>query len=569
MALKVTIRNPYELLNDIASLYESTARVFMEYIDNSFDSAADLKEEYSSKTGKNIFPYEILISIEVDTLNKSVRFIDNCLGMSPIKMRDLVENINKSEKKARPWTNGKFGYGAQAFRACCNQMTVISKQQNKPIYQLDIPRAAAEVANEKQLSSNALKYSSGTSIILKGFDKEAWNELSPEDLKRETEKHFEGVLREQNITVQVIWNKNEETCRAFDYDSILGEKIEEDVTSLVTPSKSKKNGPITSVLLKPIKIYFKTTKNVIPNKRPIFMNKGRRIGEIEFVNSYIRNKSIYKTGLWGNNNLIGYIELNDNLDPVLIRNDFKRTQARQAFYDYLSNMEAKLWAELRNLNRISSDSGFNKFEEALSGILKQFAKEDGMKFTSQFIEGGNRKLKEDNQGDIKTKKKIILDIKDTGNKGKQIPKGDGVETLAELSLEDEMGVKPSPKSGLNVHFDRINDPPFDSVNNKQLRSQCPGNAGEITIYANHPNFKERIGENRQKELVLTPRLVSYIASEVSIWYKKMYYDKYKLEPVVKDIMGSIEKTLTDQTEFVYKLEGLLQPFTDKSLTSLE
>ena len=76
MATKVHI-SP-KILNSIASLYNDTNRIFMEYIDNSIDSADQF---YFDKTLNSYSrPVEIILKIEGKTAKDGkVNILDNCL----------------------------------------------------------------------------------------------------------------------------------------------------------------------------------------------------------------------------------------------------------------------------------------------------------------------------------------------------------------------------------------------------------------------------------------------------------------------------------------------------------
>lgn len=568
---QLKIQKPHEFLNEVAKIYETTPRIFMEYIDNSFDSASDLKKEQEQETGKAEYPYPVKITIVVDPKLKIVKFIDNCIGMNRAQLKGLVTDINKSEKKARPWTNGQFGYGAQAFRACAELMTVISRRKNQPSYKIEISRNEEEIDEETEINSRNFPYNSGTLVILSGFEKQWWDDLSPEVLRREIEKHFEGLLAEENMEVKIVWGQKEERCQPFNYDSIPGKKIKRELVELVIPSRSEKAGSIHPQLNNPIKVYLKVTENIIRDKRPIFINKGRRIGEIQLVGSYIRNKSKYKTAVWGHDNLIGYIETNGNLEPVLVRNDFKRDYNRTGLYDSLVELEEEVWQELVQVNKIIEETSFGKLEDIVSKLVEKLAKEDRLRFKEEYTIGGELNFQEEESGQIKTRIPISLDIPGSGNQGTQIEKGSGVEVIGELSHEESsIKVKRQSGSGFRVRFNPVGPPEEvdpESGNVKKLRSQYVPNDA-IHIYVKHEDFQSRVRKT-PFGMKLSPRLTSYIASEISIHYKKLFYEKYKLQPQIKAIINDIKRTLSDQAEFIYRLEELLQPYVDKDLSILE
>src|SRR3989338_1610918 len=98
---KLQIRDQHELLNQISGTYKDFFRAAMEYVDNTIDAASSLRHE-----GKKITPKAV---IEVDHIKKSVSFCDNCGGMAPEELKELLSSVGRSKKKTVPWTNGQFG----------------------------------------------------------------------------------------------------------------------------------------------------------------------------------------------------------------------------------------------------------------------------------------------------------------------------------------------------------------------------------------------------------------------------------------------------------------------------
>jgi len=191
----------------------------MEYIDNSIDDAELLKGD------KEDYPYKIDINIIIDSMRKTVAFLDNCRGMNKDKLLRIVKEIGTSEKKAQPWTNGQFGFGMHAFRACSDEMIVISKTiDGKPI-KIEIERSKNIIEDEQYLYDDIIPYTSGTKVILKDFDSDWWGSINKETIKNEIEIHFEQLLKRKNLEINLIIDKSKTQCRHFDYDNIEGEKI--------------------------------------------------------------------------------------------------------------------------------------------------------------------------------------------------------------------------------------------------------------------------------------------------------------------------------------------------------
>src|SRR3989344_2288216 len=118
---RLKIRDQHELLNQIAGTYKDFFRAAMEYIDNAVDAASMRKE-----AGDTIKP---VLMIEVDNSNKRVSFTDNCGGMSPEELGELLSEIGRSKKKTVSWANGQFGFGVHAFRAFAREASFTSKKK--------------------------------------------------------------------------------------------------------------------------------------------------------------------------------------------------------------------------------------------------------------------------------------------------------------------------------------------------------------------------------------------------------------------------------------------------------
>src|SRR3990167_7607733 len=123
MSIKVKV-SP-RIVSNIAKIYQSTSRIFMEYIDNSLDSAEKLYENNASK-----YPYKIQITVTIDPENKTVTFADNCVGMDKDNLLRIVQNIGDSNKKNDFVTNGQFGFGIHAYAACAHMMEVMTLTKN-------------------------------------------------------------------------------------------------------------------------------------------------------------------------------------------------------------------------------------------------------------------------------------------------------------------------------------------------------------------------------------------------------------------------------------------------------
>ena len=203
---RLTIRDQHELLNQIAGTYKDFYRAAMEYIDNAVDAASILEQ-----SGQR---FEPALKIYIDTVGKKVSFTDNCGGMSPQELCELLSEVGRSKKKAVPWANGQFGFGVHAFRAFAKEATFVSRKKGFPEAKIRIDRAfdenkevLCEKTDGKQLSQ------AGTQVVISRFDPQVFKKtVFVKALVSEIEHHFDDVLRTGQIRILVTTGVILECC---------------------------------------------------------------------------------------------------------------------------------------------------------------------------------------------------------------------------------------------------------------------------------------------------------------------------------------------------------------------
>ena len=142
--MELKIANPVAILNAIASNYESSTRILMEYVDNALDSGEEIlrveSQQHDVESSNNMsdrlwkdrqsYPYKLRVFVEIDRQRKRVWVRDNCLGFPEEVFPNLVSGIGQSIKKGVPWLNGQFGFGFQAFRAAAKYLDCFSTENN-------------------------------------------------------------------------------------------------------------------------------------------------------------------------------------------------------------------------------------------------------------------------------------------------------------------------------------------------------------------------------------------------------------------------------------------------------
>lgn len=581
MATKVHI-SP-KILKSIASLYNDTNRIFMEYIDNSIDSA---DQNYFDPTLNSYSrPIEILLKIEGKTARDGrVLILDNCFGIT--NFTKIVSHIGNSDKKEQAWTNGQFGYGIYSFMAACEKLEVTSKLANEDAVFLPISRKEFDKPLQEDIRLPDPKILhhfdcvSGTKIILSGFDKEMWKVVDVQTLKDEIEKHFELILSRKNFTIKLIdADKKEYICVPFDYETLTGEVYEDYLTDLHI-GKSSEDLFETKKIKDPIHIFLKMTKGITTNKPPVFISKGRRICEIKDVKSF---KSKHKSDIWGHPNITGYIDLNSLLGPTIARTDFKKDKDSQMVFQTLFDLEDLILDHVRKVNMETEERHYQQLEDVLNKALSKLAKMDAMSYRTEYLLGGKTGLAgggfgmsagdefgDKNRGDGDEIENPSDDVNKTSDDagmsedaGKIPSDNDGAKNPKNEQKKDEseFAGEPRKRSGFNIKISE-EDPQVDGTTGKAYRSLWDGSY--IILYKNHPDFQSRVSHSHQGETKITERLISYLASEITVHYKDLFFNK------MQDGQPEYNKAMFESfVDFIYQFEKMLQDFSGRNLSELK
>mgnify|MGYP001558368854 FL=1 len=570
------------IILSIATLYNDVNRIFMEYIDNSLDSAESYFDPNTNSYSK---PIEIILKIKGENHKTGrVVILDNCVGIT--NFTKVVESVGNSDKKTNQWTNGQFGYGVYSFIAACSSLEITSKEQNKQALYLPINRTQFKVEKQEDVKFPNPKQSrfdllSGTKIELGNFDKNSWKQIDIDDLKKEIEKHFELLLDRKNLQIKMIDQSGKEyACAPFNYEQYEGDVYEDNLDKLNYVSGKKSPTTTVRTLRKPIRVFIKITNGRTINKNPIFIAKGRRIGEIKNVSSF---RSKHKSDLWGHPNVTGFIDVSDFLEPTIARNDFKNNEQSKALYGKLVEIEPLILDVVKEINKKSEERHYKELEDILNQALSNLAKLDYMNFRTDFLSGNKVNLeaggsgqrledgkgKKDREGGGNGEDEYIfgenegVGIGVGGDSGK-IPggnnEGESAKSKEAENPFEDTGFKgdEKKKSGFNIRIVDI-EPDVDSNTNKQLRSNVVG--GEIRIFKLHPDFNLRVDESRKGEKRISQRLITYLAGEITVHYKDKFHNRKGQPDYNKNLF-------VDLVEFVYQLENYLKDLAGKSLSEL-
>lgn len=355
--IQIIIRDQSTLLDRIAQGYGTLSRVLMEYIDNAFDSADEFFDEK-----KQIYDHDVFISIKIDRNKRKVVIADNCVGMNKEELKRLAEEINNSDKaveKGRPWINGQFGLGAHAFRHSAQTLVVTSKRKDTEQATIRIRKLEPDAElfdNYLEVQTSLLEGNepieikgSGTIVEIRDIDKGELKNLTIDQLKKDIELHFE-ILLKRNVEIKIMDGENEVLCVPFDYDSIEGLSIKKTIDSW-----NNNLGVTTIVPLNKIEINIKICKRNI--ERPVyFVSRGRRIAsakDLKSFKNYVDRSILTRGNAWTNVLLTGYIDVKNNLEPTVHRNDFVNNNERTAIYKAIMGINDTIFDAIQEEMKIS------------------------------------------------------------------------------------------------------------------------------------------------------------------------------------------------------------------------
>lgn len=549
-SIPIEIQNQTDLLNLLAEGYGSLSRTLMEYIDNSFDNA----DEFIFDRDKQDYSRDISIHIEIDRSNNSISITDNCIGMNDDMLAHLANKINDSVKKNKKgsWVNGRFGLGAHAFRLFATNLTVVSKEAEGHEFAISIDKSAPNAL----LSSSFAEIieESGTKVTLNNIDRSQLKALSSMELKNEIEIHFETLLK-RNVKIIIKDGVNEVECEPYNYDEIEGIPIKKTITHW------DNGGKTTIPENKAIELNLKVCKQ--PNNRPVYISGiGRRIGNALDIKSFKNYVNYYghRSNIWSNPLITGYIEIKDNLKPVIHRDDFEAMSGkRSAIYAEIVEFEDEIFAAIQREMQNKTDEGMKSLGDALTDMLSKLANEDNLALR-KLEESGNKP-----QGEVpevpfnETEEGGTTFTVDGTGEGESdepvIEPGRPVEVQGDPDPEGQSKGTPAKpkKQGMQIEF------MIDGNGDRTYYSD-----GVIYIYMDHPDFKERMGQTRGGELAsmkITARLANYLAAVISSRYKEQFYQSKKVNP-------DRDRVLDEQIDFIFRFENLMSKFIDQRLDKI-
>lgn len=365
---KLKIRDQHELLNQIAGTYKDFFRAAMEYIDNAVDAASIQKENGTA--------LKAALEVNVDINGKKVFFVDNCGGMSPQELCELLSEVGRSKKKTVPWANGQFGFGVHAFRAFAKEAIFISRKKGSQEAKIKIDRSfdenvsvPCEVSDSKQLEKP------GTMVTISKFDPQVFKkQIFVKSLVSEIERHFDDVLRSKLIKIIVSDGSSKHyECQSFNYSHLAGVPIKKDIS--IQSTETKKN----------INLDLKILERLQENHLPVLTNKQRRIQNICDLKSYKNYAREHgkDISVWANPFIVGSIEINDICSPNLTRDDLKDSPSREALYEKIFEIQGEVEALVDKIMNDKTQESFQKLSSVMSDCLSRIMRSFRLQYEIQ------------------------------------------------------------------------------------------------------------------------------------------------------------------------------------------
>lgn len=571
------------ILKSFATIFFVFSRIIMEFIDNSVDAAERFYIPETNSYSKNI---EITIELDGNS-HEYARLIikDNCTGIKDLSK--LLSSVGSSSKIEEISTNGQFGFGIYSFLALCKSLTINTKHLDNSYVErvklnasaLDVPESQGAQFTIEKIPISTYEPtetpSPRTWIILENFDKERFKDIDIKILWNEIQKHFELILRRNNIKITVIdfkrrrsdGNQTVHYCLPFNYESFDGISYEKTLTELEY-IKGKKHSSVEKLDISstPVKIFLRILSKKSLDRKPVFIIKGRRIAEVSDIKDF---KTFSKNQIWSNSNVTGYIDVTGIVQPDISRTGFQQSVKTKALFYTLLKLEGEIKDAITSCISANSASDFKLFEDELKKALKNLTnkkkrnnqkKQNNNSDKNSKLEKGKHLLKKDitinapvlldtlvNSTNETKGEDYLYDFRDQSNTfsilySERINSNDESNNLNNLiqkrisdqreqvtlsiyekskavrnneNPEDSMDANSFNLDGIGIKLDKQSEPRTDE-NDKPLRSTLL--SGNIIIYMKHPLFQERLTISEDGFQRITSDIITYFAAEIITQY---------------------------------------------------
>jgi hypothetical protein len=535
---RLQIKDQNELINQISGTYKDFYRAAMEYIDNSVDAASKLETK-----GERITPR---IDIEIDVNKKSVSFSDNCGGMSPDELCELLSSVGRSRKKTVPWANGQFGFGVHAFRAFAKEALFLSRKERCKEALIKIDRTINETQDVPCYATNEQELSYfGSRVTISHFNPHVFKKASfMNSLVAEIEHHFDDVLRAKKVKI-FIYEKGRKPfeCKCFNYTKLNGSELKRVINIDTDGTKSS------------IEVDLKILDHAQDDRLPVLTNKKRRIqtiADLKSFKNYLRAHGDIAY-VWSNPFVVGSIEINDLCSPNLTRDDLQDSDQREKLYDAIQKVQKELKDLIDNIMNKKTQESFKEIGKIMSDCLSQILRKFKLEFEQLVPSGKPGSYNEEydgNNGDIS------FGGNESGGGG---PGGNQGSSGGSISDMRQHGVGNDNTGG--GAGDKQVSSKLGQSNEKVITSTGPriefqNHAGEdrvidlensLIVNTQHPDFILR-NPNKTGRVKFDTRLLNYISQVVSPYCVLRLFEKKGKVPSVSEIgLNVVNLTLNLET----------------------
>ncbi len=438
-----------------------------------------------------------------------------------------------------------------------------------------LPRVPEKEISNEEAGRDERRLLRGTAVALCDVDP-LWFEAARASLvSREIESHFESLLRDPSrlrVTVSELHGgsssagasapgaaseaeaaasgrarrrvrRTDLLCTPFDYDALPGKHFKQTIPLLDPPGP----GPLDqetlpgvgaggdkafpaqaqesmmaarpSQLLGELRVHIVVQSRILPSSRPVrFFAKGRSIAEASQLQSFME-ASQYKAALWEHPAVTGLVEV-EGLEPVLTRDEFKRSRARLVAYEYLRPLEEEVMRELGATMSAIEDENMLDIEDLLSDSMQQLADELNPAPDSPEQEQDSEPEPapgDTAEPDAAPPSEPVTD--EGGIKYEPLVRADGAEAEARRRRRAERArarraQRVRDSGGLDVRF--VKSPAGDEDIKRSFRV-------DRTVYLNtaHPQFCSRLRRDRTGKLTMGPRIEAYLANELALYFREV------------------------------------------------
>jgi hypothetical protein len=266
-------------------------------------------------------------------------------------------------------------------------------------------------------------------------------------------------------------------------------------------------------LLGQLRVHVVVQSRLSSSPRPVrFFAKGRSIAAASHLQSFME-ASQYKAALWEHPAVTGLVEV-EGLEPVLTRDEFKRSRARLLAYECLRPLEEELMRELGAAMSAMADESMLDIEDLLSDSMQQLADESRPASEPQEQDQEDEQEQEPEPVAVAAPPGPVTD--DGGIEYEPLVRADGAEAeerrrARAARARARRAKRLRDSGGLDVRL--VRSPAGDEAAKRSFRV-------DRTVYVNveHPQFRSRLRRDRAGKLTMGPRLEAYLANELALYF---------------------------------------------------